>query len=229
MVARLLLILGIISLFPVMSFAQDKPDTISGAVIDRTLYDARYNAHKCYTDNVPVSQRGQGENARITIRIDYDGMVTSAIFEDTTVQEKAARDCLLGLAKRLRFQGKAKGFTTVTIWFGLSTELGETVVRAMDPPKKKITSKDIVATAQKRMSEFMGCYNKHGNDQAGVVKLTIIVGATGSVTEARIDQNTFPNTTVSSCIQNIARTLKFDAPGDDAPVIAKIPFKFSTQ
>lgn len=212
------------------AFAQtQKPRTIPDSVIGRVLYDARFGANKCYLAHVPVSQRGQGDNARITLRIDYEGRVASAYLEDTTVQEAPARECLLALSKRLRFDAQASEFTTVTVWFGLDSKVEDTVVRPMNPPSKAVTSKDIVATASQHMAEFTACYSKDGADRSGQVTLALIVGSTGAVQEARIDKNTFPDTRVADCIVGIARKLTFDAPGDDAPVIATIPFRFKTK
>lgn len=214
-------------------FAQDTPKKMPRHVLMDTLMNVRAAMHGCYVEHVPAeTRRGNGDNGRLKLRIWHDGSVHTAAFDDTTLVQPEARACVLKIAESLRFPTRTTESTLVLVWIGFDSKLENFVLRLESTPQTRLSSKDVVDAANARIDEFMACYTDRLDDEPhleGRVKLQLMVDSAGKISSVKVLEDSLGDRIAVSCMKSIARTLKFEPIGDDAPVIARIPLTFRTR
>jgi len=228
-----LLTIALVLAFPVLASAESTPQKMPRHVVLDTLMSHKAALHQCYVDHVPRKERvGSGDNARLKLRIWHDGTVHTAALDDTTLSGEKARSCVLKIAESLRFEKKTVESTLVLIWIGFDSNFDDFVIRLESTPQTRLSSKDVVDAANARMQSFMACYTKRLDEKpalAGKVTLRLVVGASGEIASVDVIDDTLGDEEAVSCMKSVARSLKFEAPGDDAPVLARIPMSFKTR
>lgn len=218
--------------FPFLATAQSLPETTPESSLRQTLDDARPRFHKCYVDHVPAAARvHHGDNARLNIRVLENGRVDSAYFVDTTLQAETARTCVLDVARTLDFRTHTQKPLTINVWLGLDSSLPAFVVRLADPPALRVSTADLLAIVQKDQARFTACYEAALSRKptlSGKIVVQVAIGRTGRADEIIVLENTIEDTEFAPCMSEQFKALSFPAPGDDAPVLLKVPFTFET-
>lgn len=212
------------------AWSQDLPQTAPEWAIHQTLQDARARFHKCYVDHVPSASRvNNGDNARLNVRILENGRVDSAYFLDTTLQQEAARTCVLDVARTLDFRVHAQKPLTIEVWLGLDSSLPNFVTRLADPPSKRVSTADLLAVVQANQGAFTACFAtaaaRHSR-LAGRIEVRAAIGSTGAAESVTVVSNTVSDDSFAPCVVSAFQGLRFPAPGADAPVLLTVPFSF---
>lgn len=225
-------VMAALSFWPLLATAQDKPETTPESALRMTLEDARARFHKCYVDHIPAAARvHHGDNARLNIRVLENGRVDSAYFVDTTLQVESARTCVLDVARTLDFRVHSQKPITINVWLGLDSALPSFVVRLTDPPSKRVTTADLLAVVQNEQTRFTACYEAALGRKptvSGKIVVQVAIGRTGRADEIVVLENTIEDTQFAPCMSEQFKALSFPPPGDDAPVLLKVPFTFES-
>lgn len=216
---------------PTQIVAQDLPDTTPESALQQTLTDARARFHKCYVDYVPAASRvGNGDTARLNIRILENGRVDGVFFSDTTIQAEHARTCVLDVARTLDFRVRSKRPLTINVWLGLDSSYPSMVAKLMDPPSQRVTTADLLEVVRANQRQLNTCYQTITTPPSPAsVVVHLVIEADGKVSSAKVVENSINDTTFALCIRGAFEALSFPEVGKDAPVLLKVPLSFESK
>lgn len=95
-----------------------------------------------------------------------------------------------------------------------------------------LLKEEIEWVIRRRLEPIKTCYEiqvKLDKNLAGRIKVGFTIDPTGNVSSAEVLQNTLSKREVGQCVTTVIKEWKFPAPRNDAKVIVKYPFVFSSK
>lgn len=206
-------------------------ETVEGARPPRDLWVAaaafKPALSKCFA--------GKDSEVLLVVTVEPDGLVSNAQFRTNDNPDPAVTQCLVSESMRMRTpkrdesEGKSVFRWTVSL-STLTTDVPDETPRpGVFEVRGGLTSEHVETVISRFENHFRYCYDKEkprDQDLAGTFDLWVTVDAMGSVQDAQIQNLAMPSDRVAECVATKFRSIRFDKPSDEKPVLIAKPFRF---